>query len=210
MSQLLTCFAVLAAEDADVPQACAVARRHASCHSRNQPVPTERQVGSPFPLYLTVYERLWIITVIYFFVCFVYFCVALTKRCICWKMHGCVVFLFCFHGWICDWVKRCCRSRVLTACCCLFSRCSRRAVTEHQLMHDRGRNIQSLKRLFWLSSAIEGLHTAQTRSAAFNPTKVLSLALKPGLIPDAGSSQNAQVRSLLRDFFNPYLPNGDD
>ncbi|XP_030584756.1 parathyroid hormone 4 [Archocentrus centrarchus] len=87
---------------------------------------------------------------------------------------------------------------------------SRRAVTEHQLMHDRGRNIQSLKRLFWLSSAIEGLHTAQTRSAAFNPTKVLNLALKPALIPDAGSSQNAQVRSLLRDFFNPYLPNGDD
>ncbi|KAL4658548.1 parathyroid hormone-related protein [Arapaima gigas] len=39
----------------------------------------------------------------------------------------------------------------------------RRAVTEHQLMHDRGRAMQSLKRLIWLSSAIEGLHTAQTR-----------------------------------------------
>uniref|UniRef100_A0A8D3C8R5 Uncharacterized protein n=1 Tax=Scophthalmus maximus TaxID=52904 RepID=A0A8D3C8R5_SCOMX len=38
---------------------------------------------------------------------------------------------------------------------------SRRAVSEHQLMHDRGRNIQSLKRLIWLSSAMEGLHTAQ-------------------------------------------------
>ncbi|XP_051981170.1 parathyroid hormone 4 [Xyrauchen texanus] len=41
---------------------------------------------------------------------------------------------------------------------------SRRAVTEHQLMHDRGRSIQSLKRLIWLSSAMEGLHTAQTRT----------------------------------------------
>ncbi|KAK2821117.1 hypothetical protein Q7C36_020460 [Tachysurus vachellii] len=40
----------------------------------------------------------------------------------------------------------------------------RRAVTEHQLMHDRGRSIQSLKRLIWLSSAIERLHTAETRS----------------------------------------------
>lgn len=73
-------------------------------------------------------------------------------------------------------------------------------MTEHQLMHDRGRNIQSLKRLIWLSSAMEGLHTAQTRSAALTPAKVLSLAVNPSL----GSAQPA-VRSLLRDFFNPYL-----
>nr|XP_046241252.1 parathyroid hormone 4 [Scatophagus argus] len=82
---------------------------------------------------------------------------------------------------------------------------SRRAVTEHQLMHDRGRNIQSLKRLIWLSSAIEGLHTAQTRSAAFSPTKILNLALNPALLPAAGSPQPARMQSLLRDFFNPYL-----
>uniref|UniRef100_A0A3Q1H3A9 Parathyroid hormone n=1 Tax=Anabas testudineus TaxID=64144 RepID=A0A3Q1H3A9_ANATE len=78
---------------------------------------------------------------------------------------------------------------------------SRRAVTEHQLMHDRGRNIQSLKRLIWLSSAIEGLHTAQTRAAAFNPTKILNLALNPA----AETPQPVRVQSLLRDFFNPYL-----
>uniref|UniRef100_A0A3B4EWL1 Uncharacterized protein n=1 Tax=Pundamilia nyererei TaxID=303518 RepID=A0A3B4EWL1_9CICH len=68
------------------------------------------------------------------------------------------------------------RALVLICCTniCLLD-AIRRAVTEHQLMHDRGRTIQSLKRLFWLSSAIEGLHTAQTRSAAFNPTKVLNL-----------------------------------
>ncbi|XP_029682096.1 parathyroid hormone 4 [Takifugu rubripes] len=77
---------------------------------------------------------------------------------------------------------------------------SRRSVTEHQLMHDRGRNIQSLKRLFWLSSAIEGLHTAQSRSAALNPVKVPNLAMNPSL----GSAQPA-VKSLLRGFFNPYL-----
>ncbi|XP_071351414.1 parathyroid hormone 4 isoform X2 [Trachinotus anak] len=82
---------------------------------------------------------------------------------------------------------------------------SRRAVTEHQLMHDRGRNIQSLKRLIWLSSAIEGLHTAQTRSAAFNPTKVLNLDLNPALVAAAGSPQAARVQSLLRDFFSPYM-----
>ncbi|XP_041836796.1 parathyroid hormone 4 isoform X2 [Melanotaenia boesemani] len=87
---------------------------------------------------------------------------------------------------------------------------SRRAVTEHQLMHDRGRNIQSLKRLIWLSSAIEGLHTAQARSAAFNPSKVLNFALNPALIPPAESPEPAQVQSILRDFFYPHLAHLSD
>ncbi|KAM7005960.1 parathyroid hormone 4 [Tautogolabrus adspersus] len=79
---------------------------------------------------------------------------------------------------------------------------SRRAVTEHQLMHDRSQNIQSLKRLIWLSSAIEGLHTAQTRSASFNPSKSLNLPVNT----DAESPPPNRVQSLLRDFFNnPYL-----
>uniref|UniRef100_UPI0037E908B0 parathyroid hormone 4 n=1 Tax=Semicossyphus pulcher TaxID=241346 RepID=UPI0037E908B0 len=83
---------------------------------------------------------------------------------------------------------------------------SRRAVTEHQLMHDRSQNIQSLKRLIWLSSAIKGLHTAQTRSVALDPTKSLNLALNPTLVPAAESPQPSRVQSLLRDFFNnPYL-----
>lgn len=88
---------------------------------------------------------------------------------------------------------------------CPLPPCSRRAVSEHQLMHDRGRNIQSLKRLIWLSSAIEGLHTAQTRSAALNPTRVLNLALNPALESAGGSPQPGRVQSLLKDFFNPYL-----
>lgn len=37
-------------------------------------------------------------------------------------------------------------------------------------MHDRGRSIQSLKRLIWLSSAIERLHTAETRSLSSSLT----------------------------------------
>ncbi|KAM9859285.1 parathyroid hormone 4 [Aulostomus maculatus] len=82
---------------------------------------------------------------------------------------------------------------------------SRRAVSEHQLMHDRSRNIQSLKRLIWLSSAIEGLHTAQTRATAFNPSKVINLALNPALVPAAEGPQPVQVQRLLREFFHPYL-----
>uniref|UniRef100_A0A4W5L5N3 Parathyroid hormone 4 n=1 Tax=Hucho hucho TaxID=62062 RepID=A0A4W5L5N3_9TELE len=62
---------------------------------------------------------------------------------------------------------------------------SRRAVTEHQLMHDRGRTIQSLKRLIWLSSAMEGLHTAQTRSSSLLPPTALNRipGYTPGLSP---------------------------
>uniref|UniRef100_A0A3Q2XYG4 Parathyroid hormone-related protein-like n=2 Tax=Hippocampus comes TaxID=109280 RepID=A0A3Q2XYG4_HIPCM len=73
---------------------------------------------------------------------------------------------------------------------------SRRAVAEHQLMHDRGRNIQSLKRLIWLSGAMEGLHTAQTRSLA--PAREASDA-------EANPDVVSLVHNFLRNFFNsPY------
>ncbi|XP_068508413.1 parathyroid hormone 4 [Syngnathus scovelli] len=75
---------------------------------------------------------------------------------------------------------------------------SRRAVAEHQLMHDRGRNIQSLKRLIWLSGAMEGLHTAQTRSLV---APVAREAPEDEDDPDVA----ALLRRLLRNFFqSPY------
>ncbi|KAK1152134.1 parathyroid hormone 4-like [Acipenser oxyrinchus oxyrinchus] len=40
---------------------------------------------------------------------------------------------------------------------------NKRAVTEHQFMHDKGRAMQSLKRLIWLSSAMGEVHTAGRR-----------------------------------------------
>ncbi|NXP76439.1 PTH4 protein, partial [Ramphastos sulfuratus] len=40
---------------------------------------------------------------------------------------------------------------------------SRRAVTEHQLMHDQGRALQGLKRLMWLQHALGSVHTAGSR-----------------------------------------------
>ncbi|NWR95533.1 PTH4 protein, partial [Furnarius figulus] len=53
----------------------------------------------------------------------------------------------------------------------LFSACfatcqdieNRRAVTEHQLMHDKGRAFQGLKRLLWLHTALGTVHTASSR-----------------------------------------------
>ncbi|NWT73829.1 PTH4 protein, partial [Prunella himalayana] len=37
---------------------------------------------------------------------------------------------------------------------------NRRAVTELQLLHDRGRAVQGLKRLLWLHQALGAVHTA--------------------------------------------------
>ncbi|NXW53719.1 PTH4 protein, partial [Eurystomus gularis] len=43
---------------------------------------------------------------------------------------------------------------------------TRRAVTEHQLMHDKGRAFQGLKRLMWLHNALGSVHTASSRDIA--------------------------------------------
>ncbi|NXA85924.1 PTH4 protein, partial [Melanocharis versteri] len=40
---------------------------------------------------------------------------------------------------------------------------NRRALTEHQLMHDKGRALQGLKRLMWLHHALGAVHTASSR-----------------------------------------------
>ncbi|XP_050951137.1 parathyroid hormone 4 isoform X1 [Labeo rohita] len=88
---------------------------------------------------------------------------------------------------------------------------SRRAVTEHQLMHDRGRSIQSLKRLIWLSSAIEGLHTAQTRTlTAEEPDSRWrsrdAAQLYSQLGKDSGSSSHKRaLETLLSDMYRPHL-----
>ncbi|KAK2906503.1 hypothetical protein Q8A67_005488 [Cirrhinus molitorella] len=87
----------------------------------------------------------------------------------------------------------------------------RRAVTEHQLMHDRGRSIQSLKRLIWLSSAIEGLHTAQTRTltadepdSRWRSRDPAQLYSQPG--KDSGiSGHKRALETLLSDMYRPHL-----
>ncbi|XP_069731914.1 parathyroid hormone 4-like [Phaenicophaeus curvirostris] len=45
---------------------------------------------------------------------------------------------------------------------------NRRAVTEHQLMHDKGRAFQGLKRLMWLQNALGSVHTASSRDVSFS------------------------------------------
>ncbi|XP_016111397.1 parathyroid hormone-related protein-like isoform X1 [Sinocyclocheilus grahami] len=83
---------------------------------------------------------------------------------------------------------------------------SRRAVTEHQLMHDRGRSIQSLKRLIWLSSAIEQLHTAQTRTlTAGEPDRRWHSHDPAPLYSQPSSSHKRVLETLLSDMYRPHL-----
>ncbi|XP_063072012.1 parathyroid hormone 4 [Engraulis encrasicolus] len=100
---------------------------------------------------------------------------------------------------------------VLTAAHCQDDR--RRAVTEHQLLHDRGRTIQSLKRLIWLSSAIEGLHTAQARDASTSsseqPSRCCSRAQQQQLLSEGTNDSRdhrGAVETLFGDIFRPHIP----
>ncbi|NXP09134.1 PTH4 protein, partial [Thinocorus orbignyianus] len=58
---------------------------------------------------------------------------------------------------------------LLLAC---FATCQdtekKRAVTEHQLMHDKGRAFQGLKRLMWLHNALGSVHTASSRDISLS------------------------------------------
>ncbi|NWS50785.1 PTH4 protein, partial [Probosciger aterrimus] len=45
---------------------------------------------------------------------------------------------------------------------------NKRAVTEHQLMHDKGREFQGLKRLMWLHNALGSVHTASSRDVSLS------------------------------------------
>ncbi|XP_047660977.1 parathyroid hormone 4 [Tachysurus fulvidraco] len=93
----------------------------------------------------------------------------------------------------------------------------RRAVTEHQLMHDRGRSIQSLKRLIWLSSAIERLHTAETRSLSSSLSSFSHNddndddndedSSKYHTVMDSSVHQEA-LELLLRDMYRAQPPSG--
>lgn len=48
----------------------------------------------------------------------------------------------------------------------LFSSVSKRAVSEHQLLHDKGKSIQDLRRRIFLQNLIEGVNTAEIRATS--------------------------------------------
>ncbi|NXR19784.1 PTH4 protein, partial [Cinclus mexicanus] len=73
---------------------------------------------------------------------------------------------------------------------------NRRAVTEHQLMHDKGRTVQGLKRLMWLQHALGAVHTASSREM---PLPNASWDVQDSQDPsDSNSSDGDEASSLMK------------
>lgn len=80
--------------------------------------------------------------------------------------------------------------------------CSRRAVTEHQLLHDKGRAVQGLKRLMWLQHALGAVHTASSRDI---PLPNASKSQDPS---DFNSSDGDEASSLMKQLLEPIEAQG--
>ncbi|KAM4746960.1 parathyroid hormone-related protein [Rhinophrynus dorsalis] len=52
----------------------------------------------------------------------------------------------------------------------------RRAVSEHQLLHDKGRSLQELRRRIFLQNLIEGVNTAEIRALPDEPIRTATSA----------------------------------
>ncbi|NXH48570.1 PTH4 protein, partial [Dicaeum eximium] len=73
---------------------------------------------------------------------------------------------------------------------------NRRAVTEYQLMHDKGRAVQGLKRLMWLHHALGAVHTASSRDV---PLPNASWDAQESQDPsDFNSSDGDEASSLMK------------
>ncbi|NXM10709.1 PTH4 protein, partial [Ploceus nigricollis] len=73
---------------------------------------------------------------------------------------------------------------------------NRRAVTEHQLLHDKGRAVQGLKRLLWLHHALGAVHTASSRDVPLpNARWDVQKSQDPS---DFNSSNGDEASSLMK------------
>ncbi|NXV02864.1 PTH4 protein, partial [Cettia cetti] len=72
---------------------------------------------------------------------------------------------------------------------------NRRAVTEHQLMHDKGRTVQGLKRLMWLHHALGAVHTASRDTPAPNARWDAQRSQNPS---DFNSDDGDEASSLMK------------
>ncbi|NWS84846.1 PTH4 protein, partial [Toxostoma redivivum] len=75
---------------------------------------------------------------------------------------------------------------------------NRRAVTEHQLMHDKGRAVQGLKRLQWLQHALGAVHTASSREMEMSLPSAIWDGQKSQDPSDSNSSNGDEASSLVK------------
>ncbi|NXO28369.1 PTH4 protein, partial [Cisticola juncidis] len=73
---------------------------------------------------------------------------------------------------------------------------NRRAVTEHQLLHDKGRAAQGLKRLQWLHHALGAVHTASSRDIPGpDPARDAHRGRDPS---DSNSNHREEASSIMK------------
>ncbi|NWT55639.1 PTH4 protein, partial [Erythrocercus mccallii] len=72
---------------------------------------------------------------------------------------------------------------------------NRRAETEHQLLHDKGRAAQGLKRLMWLQHALGAVHAASRDSPLPNASWDVQKSQDP---PDSNSNDGDEASSLTK------------
>uniref|UniRef100_U3JKQ1 Uncharacterized protein n=1 Tax=Ficedula albicollis TaxID=59894 RepID=U3JKQ1_FICAL len=83
--------------------------------------------------------------------------------------------------------------------------CSRRAVTEHQLPHNKGRAVQGLK-LLWLQHALGAAHTASSREM---PLPSASWDVQESQDPsDSNSSDRDEASNLVKQLLEPMETQG--
>ncbi|XP_063274265.1 parathyroid hormone 4-like isoform X2 [Prinia subflava] len=92
------------------------------------------------------------------------------------------------------------------ACFAMCQDLEKRAVTEHQLMHDKGRAAQGLKRLRWLHHALGAVHTASSRdipvpNAAWDAHK----SRDPS---DFNSNHGEEASSFMKQLLEPMEAQG--
>ncbi|NXQ54153.1 PTH4 protein, partial [Anthoscopus minutus] len=76
---------------------------------------------------------------------------------------------------------------------------NRRAVTEHQLLHDKGRAVQGLKRPMWLQHALGAAHSAGRRDIPDIPLPSARWDVQKSQDPsDFNSSHGDEASCLMK------------
>lgn len=79
-------------------------------------------------------------------------------------------------------------------------------MSEHQLMHDKGRAVQGLKRLLWLQHALGAVHSASSREI---PVPSASWDVQESQDPsDSNSSDGDEASSLVKQLLEPMEAQG--
>nr|XP_020855222.1 parathyroid hormone-like [Phascolarctos cinereus] len=101
---------------------------------------------------------------------------------------------------------------VILICACLgisHETQKKRTVSEYQFMHDKGKTMQSLKRLMWLYNAMGGVHSARGSAPSYSNSlwKLQKRLTHPSLYRDtSGVNTHNLVKQMLISLMTDAQP----